>query len=205
MGDRRTGKISLLRNLSGKKFQKETQSTLVLEDYQIFQVNERNFKPITKYDLTVQRVKNMLDIEYSIRIVVQKESRYNLDFEDELITRTIREKSFVQQYTTSIRSDFRTEDTFFRVYDSGGQEVFSSVHHIFMNKKAIYLVVFNLTKLRENYLFRLKFWCESILRNIEKALVMFIETFLNTFLKKNKTLHGVNYKINPFYLGFLGS
>eukprot|EP00924_Labyrinthula_sp_SR-Ha-C_P004222 snap_masked-scaffold_3-processed-gene-17.32-mRNA-1 protein AED:1.00 eAED:1.00 QI:0/0/0/0/1/1/8/0/325 len=62
MGDGRTGKTSILRNLSGKSFQKETQSTLVLEDYQIFQVNRYKFEPLTKYDLSVQRVKNMLDI-----------------------------------------------------------------------------------------------------------------------------------------------
>eukprot|EP00924_Labyrinthula_sp_SR-Ha-C_P003497 snap_masked-scaffold_15-processed-gene-10.40-mRNA-1 protein AED:1.00 eAED:1.00 QI:0/-1/0/0/-1/1/1/0/78 len=60
-----------------------------------------------------------------------------------------------------------------------------------MNKKAIYLVVFNMTKLKEKDLFRLKFWCESILRNTPKAPVLFIGTFLNTFLKKNKTLESV--------------
>eukprot|EP00924_Labyrinthula_sp_SR-Ha-C_P010617 snap_masked-scaffold_61-processed-gene-0.53-mRNA-1 protein AED:1.00 eAED:1.00 QI:0/0/0/0/1/1/4/0/622 len=192
LGDGRTGKTSLLRNLSGKSFQKETQSTLVLEDYQIFQVDSYNkFKPLAKYNLTVQRVKNMLKIQYSIGNVVQEESRYNIDFEDELITRTVREKSFVEQYTTYVSSDFRTYDSFLRVYDFGGQEVFSSVHHIFMNKKAIYLVVFNLTKLKEKDLLRLKFWCESILRNTPKAPISFIGTFLNTFLKKNKNLESV--------------
>eukprot|EP00924_Labyrinthula_sp_SR-Ha-C_P010569 snap_masked-scaffold_102-processed-gene-0.30-mRNA-1 protein AED:1.00 eAED:1.00 QI:0/0/0/0/1/1/8/0/464 len=194
MGDGRTGKTSLLRNLSGKSFQKETQSTLVLEDYQIFQVNyfDHKFKPITKYDLSVQRIKNMLNIEYITGNEVQKKSKYNLEFEDELITRTIREKSFVEQYTThTFYSGFSSYDTFLRVYDFGGQEVFSSVHHIFMNKKAIYLVVFNLTKLKEGDLFRLKFWCESILKNTPKAPVLFIGTFLNTFLKKNKTLESV--------------
>eukprot|EP00924_Labyrinthula_sp_SR-Ha-C_P012066 snap_masked-scaffold_26-processed-gene-3.20-mRNA-1 protein AED:1.00 eAED:1.00 QI:0/0/0/0/1/1/8/0/796 len=201
MGDGRTGKTSLLRNLSGKSFQKETQSTLVLEDYQIFQVNNvwNKFEPLTKYDLSVQRVKNMINIKYFIKDEVQEKSKYNLDFEDELITRTIREKSFVEQYTTEpIRSHFRTQDTFLRVYDFGGQEVFSSVHHIFMNKKAIYFVVFNMTKLKEKDLFRLKFWCESILRNTPRAPVLLIGIFLNTFLKKNKTLDSVNYKINSF-------
>eukprot|EP00924_Labyrinthula_sp_SR-Ha-C_P011491 snap_masked-scaffold_46-processed-gene-1.44-mRNA-1 protein AED:0.80 eAED:1.00 QI:0/0/0/0.33/1/1/6/0/796 len=201
MGDGRTGKTSLLRNLSGKSFQKETQSTLVLEDYQIFQVNHvgNKFKPLTKYDHTVQRVKNMLNIKYFIKDEVQEKSKYNLDFEDELITRTIGEKSFVEQYTIEpFFSHFRTYDTFFRVYDFGGQEVFSSVHHIFMNKKAFYLVVFNMTKLKEKDLFRLKFWCTSILRNSPKAPVLFIGTFLNTFLKKNKTLENINYKFESF-------
>eukprot|EP00924_Labyrinthula_sp_SR-Ha-C_P006084 snap_masked-scaffold_65-processed-gene-0.45-mRNA-1 protein AED:1.00 eAED:1.00 QI:0/0/0/0/1/1/8/0/630 len=198
MGDGKTGKTSLLRNLSGKSFQKETQSTLVLEDYQIFQVNRRKFKPLTKYDLSVQRVKNMLDIRYFIQDEVQKKLKYNLDFGDELITRTIREKSFVEQYTHNFHSDFTTPDTFLRVYDFGGQEVFSSVHHIFMNQKAFYLVVFNMTKLKEKDLFRLKFWCESILKNAPEAPVLFIGTYLNTFLKKNKTLDSVNYKFESF-------
>eukprot|EP00924_Labyrinthula_sp_SR-Ha-C_P003508 snap_masked-scaffold_97-processed-gene-0.9-mRNA-1 protein AED:1.00 eAED:1.00 QI:0/0/0/0/1/1/8/0/773 len=207
MGDGRTGKTSLLRNLSGKSFQKETQSTLVLEDYQIFQVDHvwNEFKPLTKYDLTVQRVKNMLNIKYSIGNEVPKESKYILDFEDELITRTIREKSFVEQYTTNIRSDFRTTDTYLRVYDFGGQEVFSSVHHIFMNKKAYYLVVFNMTKLKKNDLSRLKFWSETILKNTPKAYVLFIGTYLSTFLKKNKTLEDVNHIFEAFLSNLSGN
>eukprot|EP00924_Labyrinthula_sp_SR-Ha-C_P006503 snap_masked-scaffold_80-processed-gene-0.26-mRNA-1 protein AED:1.00 eAED:1.00 QI:0/-1/0/0/-1/1/1/0/100 len=100
----------------------------------------------------------MLKIYHSIEDEVPKKSKYILDFEDELITRTITEKSFVGQYITpNILSDFRTRDTFLRVYDFGGQEVFSSVHQIFMNKKAICLGVFNMTKLKEKDLFRLKF------------------------------------------------
>eukprot|EP00924_Labyrinthula_sp_SR-Ha-C_P007837 maker-scaffold_28-snap-gene-4.91-mRNA-1 protein AED:0.14 eAED:0.14 QI:17/0.75/0.55/1/0.62/0.55/9/0/483 len=198
MGDGRTGKTSLLRNLSGKSFQKETQSTLVLEDHQIFQVHRHNFKPLTKYDLSIQRVKNMMYSKYQIEDEVQKKSKYNLAFEDELITRTVREKSFVEQYTTDYFSDFSTSDTFLRVYDFGGHEVFSSVHHIFMNKKAIYLVVFNMTKLRECDLFRLKFWCESILRNTPKVPVLLIGTYLNTFLKKNKNLENINNTIKSF-------
>eukprot|EP00924_Labyrinthula_sp_SR-Ha-C_P010232 snap_masked-scaffold_23-processed-gene-0.45-mRNA-1 protein AED:0.95 eAED:1.00 QI:0/0/0/0.5/1/1/2/0/107 len=80
MGDGRTGKTSLLRNLSGKSFQKETQSTLVLEDYPIFQVKYNKFISLTKYDLSAQRVKNMLDVKYTIEHEVQKKSKYNLDF-----------------------------------------------------------------------------------------------------------------------------
>eukprot|EP00924_Labyrinthula_sp_SR-Ha-C_P004366 snap_masked-scaffold_3-processed-gene-21.58-mRNA-1 protein AED:1.00 eAED:1.00 QI:0/0/0/0/1/1/6/0/774 len=199
MGDGRTGKTSLLRNLSGKSFQKETQSTLVLEDYQIFQVDRDELKPITKYDLSIQRVKNMISCNYFIEHEVQKESKYNLEFEDDLISRTVADKSFVDQYTTRFHlSDFTTSDTFLRVYDFGGQEVFSSVHHIFMNKKSIYLVVFNMTKLKENDLFRLKFWCESILRNTPRAPVLFIGTFLSTFLKKNNTLESINDIIKSF-------
>eukprot|EP00924_Labyrinthula_sp_SR-Ha-C_P007509 maker-scaffold_24-snap-gene-5.49-mRNA-1 protein AED:0.57 eAED:0.62 QI:0/0/0/1/1/1/2/0/556 len=203
--DGRTGKTSLLRNLSGKNFQKEMQSTLVLEDYQIFQVHHEKFKPHTKYDLSIQRVKNMMYSKYQIEDEVQKKSKYKLNFEDELIARTITEKNFVEQYIAqNTSSDFRTADTYLRVYDFGGQEIFSSVHHIFMNKKAIYLVVFNMTKLKEKDLFRLKFWCESILRNTPKAPVLFIGTFLSTFLKKNKTLGSVNSLFKSFLSNLSG-
>eukprot|EP00924_Labyrinthula_sp_SR-Ha-C_P008734 snap_masked-scaffold_2-processed-gene-0.31-mRNA-1 protein AED:1.00 eAED:1.00 QI:0/0/0/0/1/1/2/0/154 len=120
-GDGRTGRTSLLRNLSGKSFQRETQSTLVLEDYQIFQVGDKFFKPLTRYDLSVQRVKNMITCKYYIEDEVQKGSKYNLKFEDELIARIIREKSLVEQYTTdSYDSGFNSHDIYFRVYDFGG-------------------------------------------------------------------------------------
>eukprot|EP00924_Labyrinthula_sp_SR-Ha-C_P010609 snap_masked-scaffold_61-processed-gene-0.29-mRNA-1 protein AED:1.00 eAED:1.00 QI:0/-1/0/0/-1/1/1/0/73 len=66
----------------------------------------------------------MITSYYEVEDEVQKKSRYNLDFEDELITRTIREKSFVEQYTANMSSNFRTQYTFLRVYDFGGQEVF---------------------------------------------------------------------------------
>eukprot|EP00924_Labyrinthula_sp_SR-Ha-C_P010598 snap_masked-scaffold_61-processed-gene-0.30-mRNA-1 protein AED:1.00 eAED:1.00 QI:0/0/0/0/1/1/4/0/355 len=62
----------------------------------------------------------------------------------------------------------------------------------------MYLVVFNTTKLKEKDLSRLKFWCESILRNTPKAPVMFIGTFLSTFMKKNKTLENINNTIKSF-------
>eukprot|EP00924_Labyrinthula_sp_SR-Ha-C_P008581 snap_masked-scaffold_37-processed-gene-0.11-mRNA-1 protein AED:1.00 eAED:1.00 QI:0/0/0/0/1/1/4/0/652 len=205
MGNGRTGKTSLLRNLSGKSFQQETQSTIVLEDTQILQVSKNKFKPITKYDLSVQRVKNMLAFEYEVEDEVEKESKYNLEFEDELITRTIGDKNFVELYVSRYRSGFQSNDTFLRFYDFGGQEVFSSVHHIFMNKKAYYLVVFNMTKMKKNDLFRLKFWCETILKNTPKAYVLFIGTYLSTFLKKNKTLEDVNYMFEVFLSNLSGS
>eukprot|EP00924_Labyrinthula_sp_SR-Ha-C_P003450 snap_masked-scaffold_15-processed-gene-9.31-mRNA-1 protein AED:1.00 eAED:1.00 QI:0/0/0/0/1/1/9/0/788 len=214
MGDGRTGKTSLLRNLSGKSFQKETQSTLVLEDIQIFEARKNNnnqsqrsmyeLNALTKYELSVQRVKNMLSCKYNVEDEIKKISKYNLKFENELIRRVIEEKRFLEEYVNPRKeSEFRSNNTFLRVYDFGGQEIFSSVHHIFMNKKAIYLVVFNMTKLKEKDLLRLRFWCESILTNAPKAPVLFIGTFLNIFLKK--TIWGglkiVNKTLKNFLLG----
>eukprot|EP00924_Labyrinthula_sp_SR-Ha-C_P011572 snap_masked-scaffold_17-processed-gene-1.30-mRNA-1 protein AED:1.00 eAED:1.00 QI:0/0/0/0/1/1/2/0/371 len=42
-----------------------------------------------------------------------------------------------------------------------------------------------MTKISENDLFRLKFWCESILRNTEKVPVIFIGTYLKRYKRKN--------------------
>eukprot|EP00924_Labyrinthula_sp_SR-Ha-C_P002347 snap_masked-scaffold_16-processed-gene-1.30-mRNA-1 protein AED:1.00 eAED:1.00 QI:0/0/0/0/1/1/9/0/814 len=189
MGDGRTGKTSLLRNLSGKKFEQEVESTLVLEDTQIFEVDSKSkFKPLTKYELSVQRAQNMIHCEYEVEDEVKKSSIYNLDFEEELITRAISDAKFVKGFTTKFFADFISTNTFLRVYDFGGQEVFSSVHPIFMNPKGLYIIVFNLTKLKEDDLFRLKFWYASIKRNAPKSPVLFIGTFLNTFLKKNNEI-----------------
>eukprot|EP00924_Labyrinthula_sp_SR-Ha-C_P000275 snap_masked-scaffold_25-processed-gene-2.32-mRNA-1 protein AED:1.00 eAED:1.00 QI:0/0/0/0/1/1/3/0/388 len=80
---------------------------------------------------------------------------------------------------------FAKNDIYFRVYDFGGQEIFSSVHHIFMNTNCLYFLVFNMTKISQNDLFRLKFWCESILRNTEKAPVIFIGTYLKRYKRNN--------------------
>eukprot|EP00924_Labyrinthula_sp_SR-Ha-C_P000648 snap_masked-scaffold_98-processed-gene-0.3-mRNA-1 protein AED:1.00 eAED:1.00 QI:0/0/0/0/1/1/4/0/488 len=202
MGDGGTGKTSLLRNLCRKSFKEKTVSTLVLEDTQILYVDDiGSFIPLTKYDLSVNRVRNMVNIRYMIEDECQQDSVYNLDFEHEFISRTIVDENFIEQYTTgSYNSRFRTRDTYFRVYDFGGQQVFLSLHHIFMNEKAIYLVVFNMTKIKEKDLFRLKFWCDSILRKASKAPVILVGTFLSTFLKKNKKeeLHEVNEIIKLF-------
>eukprot|EP00924_Labyrinthula_sp_SR-Ha-C_P004184 snap_masked-scaffold_3-processed-gene-16.26-mRNA-1 protein AED:1.00 eAED:1.00 QI:0/0/0/0/1/1/2/0/543 len=208
MGDGRVGKTSLLRNLAGKRFQKGTQSTLVLEDYQIFEAKGAELIPLTKYDLSVQRVKNLVATTYSINDEEQKVSKYNLYFEDELIARTVHDKGFLGGLVKpESKEPFKSLRPFYRVYDFGGQEVFSSVHHIFMNKKAIYLIVFNMTKLNKNDLFRLKFWCESILRNAPRAPVLFVGTFLATFLKKNtKTdLLAVEHKFRSLISTLSGS
>eukprot|EP00924_Labyrinthula_sp_SR-Ha-C_P006449 snap_masked-scaffold_57-processed-gene-1.48-mRNA-1 protein AED:1.00 eAED:1.00 QI:0/0/0/0/1/1/3/0/671 len=188
MGDGRVGKTSTIRSLFDKTFLLDNNSTLVLNDIDIFSVhpNNYNWNSISKYELSIQRVKNSLPyVVYADFDPNQEvETKYKLDFEKELLSRTVYDEKFIEDMKTSSYG-FATDDIYFRVYDFGGQEIFSSVHHIFMNTNSLYFLVFNMTKISQNDLFRLKFWCESILRNTEKAPVIFIGTYLRRYNRKN--------------------
>eukprot|EP00924_Labyrinthula_sp_SR-Ha-C_P000436 snap_masked-scaffold_111-processed-gene-0.7-mRNA-1 protein AED:1.00 eAED:1.00 QI:0/0/0/0/1/1/3/0/635 len=188
MGDGRVGKTSTIRSLFDKRFLLNNNSTLVLNDIDIFSVhpNIYNWNSISKYELSVQRVKNSLPGVVFANFDPNQEvqTKYKLDFEKELLSRTVSNEKFMEQMKTSTFG-FATNDIYFRVYDFGGQEIFSSVHHIFMNPNSLYFLVFNMNKISQNDLFRLKFWCESILRNTEKAPVIFIGTYLRRYKRKN--------------------
>eukprot|EP00924_Labyrinthula_sp_SR-Ha-C_P000025 snap_masked-scaffold_119-processed-gene-0.5-mRNA-1 protein AED:1.00 eAED:1.00 QI:0/0/0/0/1/1/3/0/642 len=204
MGDGRVGKTSTIRSLFDKSFLLNNNSTLVLNDIDIFSINPTNYNwnSISKYELSVQRVKNSLPrVVYADFDPNQKvETKYKLDFEKELLSRTVSSEKFIEQMKNS-SSGFATNDVYFRVYDFGGQEIFSSVHHIFMNSNSLYFVVFNMTKISQNDLYRLKFWCESILKNTEKAPVIFIGTYLKRYKRKNikdTNLEGIQNKLQNF-------
>eukprot|EP00924_Labyrinthula_sp_SR-Ha-C_P010636 snap_masked-scaffold_112-processed-gene-0.10-mRNA-1 protein AED:1.00 eAED:1.00 QI:0/0/0/0/1/1/3/0/602 len=188
MGDGRVGKTSTIRSLFDKSFLLDNTSTLVLNDIDIFSINPANYvwNSISKYELSVQRVKNSLPyVVYTDFDPNQEvETKYKLDFEKELLSRTVSDEKFIEGMKTTSYG-FSTSDVYFRVYDFGGQEIFSSIHHIFMNSNSLYFIVFNMTKISQNDLFRLKFWCESILKNTEKAPVIFVGTHLKRYKRKN--------------------
>eukprot|EP00924_Labyrinthula_sp_SR-Ha-C_P012212 snap_masked-scaffold_10-processed-gene-0.46-mRNA-1 protein AED:1.00 eAED:1.00 QI:0/0/0/0/1/1/3/0/644 len=188
MGDGRVGKTSTIRSLFDKSFLLYNNSTLVLNDIDIFSINPNsyNWNSISKNELSVQRVKNSLPTVVYLNFDPNQEvqTNYKLDFEKELLSRTVSDEKFIEDMKTNSYG-FATSDIYFRVYDFGGQEIFSSVHHIFMNSNSLYFLVFNMTKISPNDLFRLKFWCESILKNAEKAPVIFIGTYLRRYKRKN--------------------
>eukprot|EP00924_Labyrinthula_sp_SR-Ha-C_P016315 snap_masked-scaffold_73-processed-gene-0.13-mRNA-1 protein AED:1.00 eAED:1.00 QI:0/0/0/0/1/1/3/0/618 len=186
MGDGKTGKTSTIRSLCKKRFMKDISSTLVLEDANIFEIKEDRLKPLTKYDLSVQRVKNVLAIEYDFVNQVKKLSKFNLPFEKELLERTVQDEEFLKLFTWDNSSDYKSNNSFYRVSDFGGQEVFSSLHHLFMNPNAVYVLLFNLTKQNNKDMHRLKFWLKSVVKNAPRAPVILIGTYLEPFLRKNE-------------------
>eukprot|EP00924_Labyrinthula_sp_SR-Ha-C_P010300 snap_masked-scaffold_23-processed-gene-2.14-mRNA-1 protein AED:1.00 eAED:1.00 QI:0/-1/0/0/-1/1/1/0/146 len=139
-------------------------------------------KYITKYQLSIQRVKNVLAQRINKETDLFQPSKYNLKFEKELIDRVWEDKEFKEYYAKK-NKHFKSNNLFLRSLDFGGQEIFSSVHHIFMNPNAVYIIVFNLIKLSVKDLERLKFWCESVLKNTREANIIFVGAHLNTIRK----------------------
>eukprot|EP00924_Labyrinthula_sp_SR-Ha-C_P001916 snap_masked-scaffold_30-processed-gene-2.31-mRNA-1 protein AED:1.00 eAED:1.00 QI:0/0/0/0/1/1/2/0/192 len=148
MGDAQAGKTSLLRTLCGKNFQKYNPSTLVLNDTRILEVvfRTKEIKPTTKYQLCVQRVRNAVAVRAKQQENKTKKEIYDLPFQKELIQRTLAAENFIN-YFAHDNNNFHSRNLFLRVLDFGGQEIFSSVHPIFMNSNAVYIIIFNLTKL----------------------------------------------------------
>eukprot|EP00924_Labyrinthula_sp_SR-Ha-C_P004286 snap_masked-scaffold_3-processed-gene-19.43-mRNA-1 protein AED:1.00 eAED:1.00 QI:0/0/0/0/1/1/2/0/135 len=120
--------------------------------------NYYNWKSIFKYELSVQRVKNSLPsvIYQDFDPNQEVKTKYKLDFEKELLSRTVSDEKFIETIKGNSYG-FAESNVHFRIYDFDGKEIFSSVHHILMNSNSLYFVVFNMTKISENDLFRLKF------------------------------------------------
>eukprot|EP00924_Labyrinthula_sp_SR-Ha-C_P011571 snap_masked-scaffold_17-processed-gene-1.31-mRNA-1 protein AED:1.00 eAED:1.00 QI:0/0/0/0/1/1/8/0/396 len=100
MGDGRVGKTSTIRSLFDKSFLLENNSTLVLNDIDIFSINPNNYNwnSISKYELSVQRVKNSLPhvVYVDFDPNQEVEAKYKLDFEEELLSRTVCDEKFIE-------------------------------------------------------------------------------------------------------------
>eukprot|EP00924_Labyrinthula_sp_SR-Ha-C_P016471 snap_masked-scaffold_6-processed-gene-4.30-mRNA-1 protein AED:1.00 eAED:1.00 QI:0/0/0/0/1/1/2/0/633 len=201
MGDGRVGKTSSIRTMFERKFQIENDSTIVLNDVDVFGISPNNYqwKSISRYQLSLQRVKNSLPVTISNPLSEMSKSKgeYQFSFEEEIFSRTVADEDFVETMKTNTFT-FASSEIYFRVYDFGGQEIFSSVHNIFMNPNALYFVVFNMSKLKGKDIQRFIYWCESILRNAPEAPILLLGTYLNKYLKKNENdvdLKNINEKM----------
>ena len=97
--------------------------------------------------------------------------------------------------------------------DYGGQSVFYTLHHLFLTRFGVYLVVFNLTELLErpnessSYLL---FWLNSIKLHAPSAPVLLVGTFLDLLIDEMKgsekmiasRLQMVSKMINDLCVGF---
>eukprot|EP00924_Labyrinthula_sp_SR-Ha-C_P001336 snap_masked-scaffold_44-processed-gene-0.15-mRNA-1 protein AED:1.00 eAED:1.00 QI:0/0/0/0/1/1/2/0/571 len=188
LGDGRVGKTSTKRTLFNRSFLADNSSTLVLDDTDIFAINPThyNWTFLTKYELSVQRVKNNIPYDSSSPWDYNKKLGPSLDlsFVDELIERTVADESYVETMITG-KPGYNTHETYFRVYDFGGQEVFSAIHPVFMNTGALYIMVFKLSAMKNIDLERMRFWCESVLRIVPDASILFVGTFLHRYMKKH--------------------
>lgn len=63
------------------------------------------------------------------------------------------------------------------LWDFGGQEVFHSLHHLFLTKNGLYCLVFDLVRLVQypkESLSKLSFWAESLLLHARQAPVILV-------------------------------
>jgi len=77
------------------------------------------------------------------------------------------------------------------VYDFGGQDVFHTLHHLFLTKYGVYLVVFSLSTVLENEarsLSNFKFWLSSIQLHAPDAPILIVGTHLGDLKDESRTL-----------------
>eukprot|EP00924_Labyrinthula_sp_SR-Ha-C_P009132 snap_masked-scaffold_2-processed-gene-13.24-mRNA-1 protein AED:1.00 eAED:1.00 QI:0/0/0/0/1/1/5/0/439 len=204
MGDGRTGKTCLLRNLCSKRFMSDIPSTVVLEDTNVLQIKNKKIKHMTKYQLSVERSTSMIALSTVGSSEFEKNHEFRLSFLPELAERTVRSELFVEAFRNNDSGIISRAKSYFRAYDFGGQEIFSAIHHLFLTSDPLCLVVFNMTKFRQKDIQRLTFWCESILKNAPKSYVIFVGTFFKLFKKRKGLLEEVNLKLKHLLLKLSG-
>eukprot|EP00924_Labyrinthula_sp_SR-Ha-C_P002394 snap_masked-scaffold_16-processed-gene-2.22-mRNA-1 protein AED:1.00 eAED:1.00 QI:0/0/0/0/1/1/2/0/176 len=123
MRNARVGKTSTIQTLFDRSILLNNESTLVLNDVDVFVVNPSSYRwqKMQKYNLSLQRVKNSMPhiIDITEDATENIETKYSFQFENELVSRTAGD----ELYQEGLRTDtptYKTEDIYFRVYDFGG-------------------------------------------------------------------------------------
>eukprot|EP00924_Labyrinthula_sp_SR-Ha-C_P010398 snap_masked-scaffold_23-processed-gene-5.6-mRNA-1 protein AED:1.00 eAED:1.00 QI:0/0/0/0/1/1/3/0/892 len=195
LGDGRGGKTSTIAALLGKTFDKDQASTLLLDMDKLFGVDLLSLGRWRQYsdaELHAQRLQRAKPPDLSF--FTEEEFRgntYNFYFEDKLIKETSEAKLFIH----SLREDsteFKSTKYFFRFFDFGGQEVFKSLHPLFLNDNGNYIVVFNMATVYEKKLKDVTEWLKSIHLYAFNTSVMLIGTHYREFMEKQAGLHS-NY------------
>eukprot|EP00924_Labyrinthula_sp_SR-Ha-C_P004390 augustus_masked-scaffold_3-processed-gene-21.100-mRNA-1 protein AED:1.00 eAED:1.00 QI:0/0/0/0/1/1/2/0/1160 len=72
------------------------------------------------------------------------------------------------------------------IFDLGGQNVFHSIHHLFLTETGIYLLVFNLSTIKEgDNLSSLLYWYSTIRAHSKNTKIFIISTFFEDFMNEN--------------------
>jgi len=77
----------------------------------------------------------------------------------------------------------------FTIWDFGGQEIFYTLHHVFLTKYGVYLLVFNMNELlkkTDEGVRYLRFWLDSVKLHAPSAPIILIGTFLDVVNGENK-------------------
>ena len=89
----------------------------------------------------------------------------------------------------------------FTIWDFGGQRVFYSLHHLFLTRYGVYLVVFDLKKHKkkpaESFDF-LQFWLQSIRLHAKKAPVILVGTHVDLLRGGAKEVARIDKELRPF-------
>ena len=71
------------------------------------------------------------------------------------------------------------------IWDLGGQPLFNSVHHLYLSDKAIYVLVYDIEKMksnRDNEVETLGYWLDSISLFAEHAAVLIVGTLYGVYI-----------------------
>lgn len=126
---------------------------------------------------------------------VQKQKRYSEvaqvagNMKLELLGRSLREMRSIK----------------YRIWDYGGQEVFYSLHHLFLTQYGIYLIVFNLERYlddREKSEAFLSYWLQSIRLHADEAPILLVGTHADNLANPREGFEEVNKRIGESFAKF---
>ena len=89
------------------------------------------------------------------------------------------------------------------LWDFAGQQVFYSVHHLFLSDNAIYLLCFDMKQFMENTTSEieiLKFWIRSLLLNAKNAPLLLVGTHCKSI--KHTDYNNINIEIEKLVFEF---
>ena len=123
------------------------------------------------------------DRSTSVQEAMELENTKAAAIDQECVTETSPEKSQLQSIARDndeLKEDKHVETpSTFSVWDFGGQEVFYTIHHLFLTANGLYVLVFNLVALLndpDEELETINFWLDSLLLHASTAPIFIVGT-----------------------------